>query len=222
MLIKENGLEYWIENNEAAILKVNMPKNIIKIPEQIQNIPITKIAPLVFGNTGVENVSLPSTIRLIGQSAFSDCHRLTMVDFYQSKLDTHKNKTITIADSVFWNCTSLKKIHLNDKPIIVKQKAFAHCTNLMELNGKIKEIHGYCFDGCESLIYLVFDDKSKLHDKALTNANCISGLTFVGNSDISQQTLKFIKNEGIRITCFKNSNLANLAYEGFDITIFKN
>ena len=55
----------------------------------------------------------------------------------------------------------------------------------------------------------------------MMNVQCMSGLTFTGTAIISKQTLKYIKNEGIRITCCSNSNLVNLAYEGYDVSILK-
>ena len=56
---------------------------VVKVPDWYMSKPVTEIGKNAFqGNTGITEVSLPSTITRIGEAAFKNCTRLSSVNSY--------------------------------------------------------------------------------------------------------------------------------------------
>ena len=220
MIIKENGIEFWIETNEATIVNAKIINQSTRIPEHIHNIPITKISPSAFVGSDFQEILLPSTIKQIGAEAFANCHQLETVIIYKAGRQC-KHKFLKLEKKAFIGCLSLTYFHMDNKLLIIGEQAFASCSKLMEINGYVYEIKNGGLDGCHALTYLVFSNNAILNDNSIANFNSMSGLTFVGEAKASEKTLQDIKKEGMRIVCRKNTNLENLAYEGFDVSIIE-
>lgn len=91
------------------------------------------------------SVSLPSSIKSIGISAFEDCDALLSVDM---------SDDITIINQqAFKGCTSLKEIYLPKGISSIESSVFENCSSLarVEITENITNISQHAFGGCKSL-----------------------------------------------------------------------
>jgi hypothetical protein len=91
------------------------------------------------GNTKVTSVTIPSTVRTIGEQAFDGCTKLKSVTI------SKQAKLSSIGDYAFEGCTALKEIYINAET--VGESAFEGCTKLSKVTfgNKVKEIGDYAF-----------------------------------------------------------------------------
>ncbi len=93
------------------------------IPETIDGLPVRKIMPGGFLLcSGLKSVSIPSTMREIGERAFAWCTALTNVVFAEG--------TTFIGRNAFSNCTSLASITLPASLSRLEENCFARCESL--------------------------------------------------------------------------------------------
>ena len=76
------------------------------------------------GCTKIKRIEVPSTIKVIRQSAFQGCTQLMEVKLSEGLTD--------IRDSAFRDCTSLKSIEIPSTVKVIGDAAFRDCTQLME------------------------------------------------------------------------------------------
>lgn len=157
----------------------------------------------------LESVSLPNTLIGIGENAFFNCEKLSSiiipdsVTFISSYAFSYCSslKTVRLSDNikklstrVFEECTSLVSINIpNAIEDIVDP--FFHCTSLPEIhipiNSKVSSIYDYCFESCQSLTSITFNDYlTNIEEGAFRN--CI-GLTTIKLPD----SLRYIKKKCI-------------------------
>lgn len=108
---------------------------------------VTSLEELSFANNaGLTAISIPSSIKEIGGSAFDKCNNLRTVSLPDS--------IVRIPDFCFSECSSLKYIELPDNLKTIGDYAFAGCSNLLSV-GKIppsvETIGKGAFSGCERL-----------------------------------------------------------------------
>lgn len=66
----EEGLLYRLEESGAVICGYEGTDTEITIPEELEGLPVTEIGEKAFLGLGIEKVSLPESLRVIGNSAF--------------------------------------------------------------------------------------------------------------------------------------------------------
>ena len=63
--------------NGLRVLGVTSPKRVLSLPEEIEGTPVAEIAPKAFeGDDALEAISLPPTLRKIGERAFASAPKL--------------------------------------------------------------------------------------------------------------------------------------------------
>ena len=82
----------------------------------------TAIAAHCFSGSEIETVVLPSTIQLIGISAFENCKNLKKITF-STDLES-------IDDFAFWGCDNLESVTFAEGLIEIGRYSFANCTGL--------------------------------------------------------------------------------------------
>lgn len=94
------------------------------------------------------SVSMPPTIRYVGQSSFESCLSLDSVNIPLS-LDS-------IGFAAFRNCRSLRHLDLNDRIRYIDVYAFAYCHNLTYLRWPmaVHSMAGNVFFGCQNLRFI--------------------------------------------------------------------
>lgn len=132
------------------------------IPAEWEGKPVTAIAASGFqGLSSLQSVSLPASLRSIGNSAFRECRSLSQVNlpeglrsigeyaFSQTAL-----RSLTVPDSVtfmgagaFWYCTSLRSVRLGSGMKTIASDAFAGCRLLGQVSvpASLKRIESGAF-----------------------------------------------------------------------------
>lgn len=107
----------------------------------------------LFGNTSVDEVMLPPSIKNIGRSAFESCTGLTTI-LLRSGLQT-------IGESAFYN-SGLLQINIPPSVNTIQDSAFGNCTSLMDVdflsNSNISNIGNQTFAWCENIQEIVLPD----------------------------------------------------------------
>ena len=207
----------------------------LEIPESVEEISISsvietkwleeqrKLDPyvvvndiLIDGETVVGRVTIPNTVRVIGENAFSGS-KITSVDIPNSVQvigvaafqDCQRITKVTMTDSVkeigqiaFYRCRALTSIKLSNNVTILDGDVFSFCSSLQKivLPKKLKEI-SWAFWNCKSLKYVtVSSDVKEIAELAFKSCN--KNLTFYGTSN--EHVKKFAKKSGYQ---YKNLSL---------------
>ncbi len=135
---------------------------------------VTRIGSRSFCNNNLLAVSLPSTLREIGASAFSSCHQLTNLELPQglttignSAFAYTKLSNIILPDSVsslgdglFIGCLSLTSVTLPAGLTAIPAELFRNCASLTDVTipDSVTKIGEAAFAGCSSLTDLYLPD----------------------------------------------------------------
>lgn len=105
-----------------------------------------------FANSGVTKISLPERLKKIGESSFSGCKKLALIDF--------PNGIIEIEDSAFSGCSALTKVVLPEQLTKLGRYAFNGCSKLSDIHFplSLREIGASAFKGCSSLAMVVLNE----------------------------------------------------------------
>lgn len=168
-------------------------------------IKLTKIGNEVFSNTGIEQMIFSDSVKTIGSGCFRNCNNLTYVSL-------PKDLTI-IPESMFTGCALLKK-NCCGKIEIVKDGAFARCTNLTDF-----DFSNIFYLGCDSfresgIKELVLDpdsEKITINPGAFANTN-INEITFTEKCKIVN-----IANDAFKYSVVKKISLPDFVYELLDV-----
>ena len=154
-----SNFEYTVENGEVTITRYIGSEAQVRIPEKIEDKPVTKIDSAAFsGCESLTSVDIPDTVTEIGDQVFLNCTSLTDINassdnpLYSSQDGVLFNKDKTtlicypagkentsysipnsvtyISDYSFSNCTSLTSIDIPNSVTEIGYKAFGYCNNL--------------------------------------------------------------------------------------------
>ncbi len=143
---------YYRNNNDMFILgsvlvKCQNTTGTIVIPEGI-----VSISDNAFANSQVRNITLPSTLKYIGNSAFFNCTNLVSVSIpagvteigalafslcqklEQVSFNAKDSKLVKIGESAFSECSALTSINVPYTVESVGDKAFMNCRSLSTVN----------------------------------------------------------------------------------------
>ena len=142
---------------------------IYRMMPKLRNLDISEVAittlpaKAFYNSTNVENLILPKTLTLIGESMF-----------YRSKLKSIKISASvkTIGEGSFYQCSYLKSVTFEDGSQLKTidgdyyyySGAFADCVALtsIEIPASVETIEATAFKGCSSLKSVIFEDGSQL------------------------------------------------------------
>ena len=162
--------KWWEDQPDGLIVldgivlgcKNSTPEKIV-IPEGARG-----IADYAFQYCGLMEVSLPSTLKFIGASAFSNCMNLKAVDIPGS-VETIESSCFSscpalervsvgngcraVSSTAFRNCYGLNSVDLPDSVVQIEDEAFANCNRLLSLRlpAALKTIGKSAFTSCTQL-----------------------------------------------------------------------
>lgn len=129
----------------GVLLDGTTAKGAIVIPDNV-----TKIAAGAFvlgfsGNSDITSVTIPDSVKEIGEEAFSRCAKLAEV-----KLPSGIKE---LPDKAFYNCSALKKIEIPNGVETIGWDAFEGCDSLESVSvpDSVKKAWYGCFEGCPKL-----------------------------------------------------------------------
>ncbi|MBQ7580080.1 MAG: leucine-rich repeat domain-containing protein [Clostridia bacterium] len=138
----------------------------------------------------LKGISIPSSVKALGESAFSDCESLSDVNSFS------QNVTV-LNDNVFSNCKSLQAIVIPDTVTTIGDSAFSGCSaaKFILLGKGVKQIGEKAFEGCTGTTDIIIPDNVISADNnsfkgcAFKNVVMGKGLTFIPNSLIDSEAL---------------------------------
>ena len=198
-----------LSDGTISITKYKGGKKDVIIPSEIDGYTVTAIGQEAFRTIAVTSVTIPSSVKEIGQDAFEYCTSLTSVNLSNGIKKIGRSafyhctslKNITIPNSVneigwgaFYKCTSFTNIIIPNSVTIIGSTAFANCTSLtsITLSNNIKNIDFNTFSGCSSLKSVTIpngvtsiDQTSFLNCISLTSVTIPDSVTKIGQRAFS-------------------------------------
>ena len=157
---------------------------------------ITSIGDYAFYHNTFTQISIPSTVAVIGQNAFTSCVNLASVSIPDGvttikdeafcncsalKTIVIPNSVTTLGESVFYYCRGLTSAIIGDNVTSLRHMVFFSCSALESIHiGKgVSVIEQSAFSGCESLKAIDIPD----------NVKSIGALTFMDCSNLASITI---------------------------------
>lgn len=103
-----------------------------------------------FIGTDISSINIPASVSEIEAGAFSDCTKLTSVNFEKRSANQH----LVLGNGVFMKCSSLKKINIeNSNATEIASAVFSNCSSLESITfpDKLTKIGGAVFYNCTKL-----------------------------------------------------------------------
>lgn len=158
----------YLENNNGITIVGYSDEAItdVIIPKEINGKPVIEIASESFAQKqNITSIVIPSTVKKIGDLAFSWCSNLETVRFsegleevgFSAFIYCSKLKEVQLPDSLhkidesmFMNCSDLTNVNMSDNIEKIGDGAFKDCQNLKEIKmpKNLKEVGRGCFINC--------------------------------------------------------------------------
>jgi len=175
IIVDSNNTVYDSRDNCNAIIETKTNTLILgcnntKIPNGIEIISNNAFA----GNSIMEYIEIPSSVKTIEENAFLECTSLKTILFNEN------SQLQTIKKQVFAGCVSLDYISLPEGTEYIGEKAFEYCVSLetVDLPSTITEIGEKAFSSCALLLNIVISKNvtkmgdSVFIDCVLVTINC--------------------------------------------------
>ncbi len=186
----ENGIIY-IENFAIGVTDTQASS------AEIKN-GTTAIYRVFEGCTNLSNITLPSTLHIIGNFSFRNCTSLKEI--------TLPSGVTVIGDRAFYGCTGLTGISLSDGITSIEYGAFYNCEALEEITipSSVEAIGDDAFYGCKGLTEVVIPE-----GVTTIGSNLFNGCTKLKKATIPKSVTK------MGSTPFLNcSSLTDIYYTG--------
>ncbi|MBQ8356783.1 MAG: leucine-rich repeat protein [Clostridia bacterium] len=145
-----DGFTYKQRDDGTTIKKCENPHGDIVIPESINGIPVVEIKKNAFKDEdNLTSVTIPASVKKIGDYAFYSCNTLTTVTFAEG------SQLTMIGDYAFQSCILLTGIEIPASVTEIKTFAFANCRRLATVlfaeNSALTVIGVDAFNDCRTL-----------------------------------------------------------------------
>ena len=159
-----NSQDWATLKNTTALIGLDLSNTAItSVPdEQFQNCkslqsvilaPSTStIGKRSFKSTGLVDITIPKSVKSIGDAAFSECGSLVSVAFEEG------SELTTVGREIFYYNQSLKSVSLPDGIVSIPNEAFSGCSELESVNlpASLQSIGSYAFSSTQKLLLIDF------------------------------------------------------------------
>lgn len=191
-----NGFEYkLLSDGTVEITGYSGSSKDITIPEVLDRKYVSKIGDEAFLKSDVKKVTLPKTVKSIGNYAFYECTNLKEVSLKAglNEIEVYAFygcstlENIVIPDTVtsigrycFEGCSSLASVTLSNELTEIQNDTFAWCTSLKSITIPIKvtSIGWRAFSSCTALTQVTMPNSLKtIADEAFDRCNHLEKLS---------------------------------------------
>lgn len=131
--IAGGSLYYEIRQNYIIITRLQGLASEVKVPEQIEDLPVREIAKKAFlSKKYLRKVSLPETVEEIGDWAFAYCDNLEQVVLPECEVKFGK--------AVFLDCGKLKRLYIGTR-VADEEKTIIACSEATAGRERLKVTH---------------------------------------------------------------------------------
>lgn len=163
----ETKLVEWGFSGCRSLTELELPKALTEIPKGLCN-----------GCTGLKKVIIPDTVKIIGDSSFSESALIEInIPEGVSRIDENAfakckqltsikmlNSVMSIGDKAFYSCESLTQIIFSEQLKEIGVRAFANCVQLQSIKipNSVEKIGQSAFNECKMLSNVEFGNGLKL------------------------------------------------------------
>lgn len=172
-----NSPYYTVKDGKITGVKCGTWAGTMTVPAQIYGQTITAIGPLAFENCPATGITLPDTLKSIGNSAFTNCTNLRKI--------TIPAGVTAIPANTFADCPKLEEVTLASDKAALTTSSFSNCPKLAQVHGMIDQIglDTEPFVNCPSLVSISLSNHiTALPNNILMNHQLI--LTIGGESPL--------------------------------------
>lgn len=208
----------------------------IVIPDELDGVPVTKIADSAFANSFITKVTIGKNVTDIGVKAFyySDLKEVVFGEnvinlgkecFAYSKLTevTIPSKMTEIAESAFYRCYYLKKAVIPDSVTLIKKNAFANSGSssvgkelVIEGANNIVEIEDNAFDN-SAITTFNFPDTLKVIRSSAFSASKLKNVVLP--EQLTTVTAELFKSCSMLESITLNKNLQSIGASAFKFCV---
>jgi len=161
------------DGKSITITKYKGTAKVVKIPEKIQNLPVTRIGNAAFENDeNITSVTIPNGVISIGNDAFLGCDSLASI--------TIPNSVTSIGVNAFLGCTSLASITIPNSVTSIGNTAFLGCTSLASITipNSVTSIGSAAFSDCTSLTSITIPNSvTFIRNQVFSNCTGLTSVT---------------------------------------------
>jgi|GEM_PF-3542591 len=144
-----DGVFYRIDGENAILLNGQKKEGFFAVPAEVvkdgKAYPVTEIASHAFTASWITDVTVPETVRIIGDEAFAECRALEWIELPE--------EMISIGTAAFRDCEELLSVSIPNGITELKSAVFHGCKALasVTLPSSLRSIAGKAFRDCVSL-----------------------------------------------------------------------
>lgn len=157
----ENGISYMVKNKEAKVIGANVEGDELIIPSTLGGFRVTGIGNYAFSGEQWEKVTLPDSIREIGNGAFRNSEKIRSICMPAN--------LVHIDSEAFSGCSALTEVKFNNKLREIDYRAFSECISLKKITlpDSVTTVNTEAFERCYKLSSIKFGKKlSRVGEKA--------------------------------------------------------
>ena len=214
MQVEQDGVVYVTKNGVAIVEGLSdVSKKDIIIQKEINGCPVEIISESAFFGLDIHSIVLPHSLKRIESRAFALCEHLEIV-LRDSIKKQFVCEMLTIEPSAFAQCVRLKKFNMS-KHLSLNDHSFSRCFSLKSIDAIAKAV-GEVFVCCDNLSCVTFTNNCDL-TQFIDLESGIKTYNLLGDAKVEKDFLDIIRNRNIKIECYNNSNLCELAYDGVSV-----